>query len=129
MGWQARHTSLAASYSRMVSGGGGLLGAFHSNLANLSLRQQLSKNWNAQVVGAYSIYKTVTPLFFLSSPGGHAISGSASIQRKLGQHLNAEAGYTRLYQTYSNIAAISTAPNTNREWVSISYQFARPLGR
>jgi len=129
IGWQARHTNMAASYSRIVSGGGGLLGAFHSNLANLSLRQQLSKNWNAQVVGAYSIYKTVTPLFFLSSPGGHAISGSASIQRKLGQHLNAEAGYTRLYQTYSNIAAISTAPNTNREWVSISYQFARPLGR
>ena len=129
VGWQARHTNLAASYSRMVSGGGGLLGAFHSNTANLSLRQQLSKNWNAQASGAYSIYKTVTPLFFLSTPGGHGISGSASVQRKLGQHLSAEAGYTRLYQTYSNIAAISTAPNTNREWVSISYQFARPLGR
>ncbi len=129
MGWQARRTNLAASYSRMVSGGGGLLGAFHSNTANLSLRQQLSRNWNAQAVGAYSINKTVTPFFFLSSPGGHSISGSASIQRKLGQHLSAEAGYTRLHQSYSDIAAISTAPDTNREWLSISYQFARPLGR
>jgi hypothetical protein len=126
-GWQARHTNVAASYSRIVSGGGGLVGAFHSNMANLSLRQQLSQNWNAQVVGAYSINKTVSPLF--PSPGGHSISGSASIQRKLGQHLNAEAGYTRLHQSYGEIAAISTAPDTNREWVSISYQFARPLGR
>ncbi len=129
MGWQARHTNLAASYSRMVSGGGGLLGAFHSNTANLSVRQQLSKNWNAGVSGAYAINKTVTPLFFLSNPGGHSISGSASIQRTLGQHLSATAGYTRLHQSYSGIAAISTAPDTNMESVSISYQFARPLGR
>ena len=128
IGWQARHTNLAASYSRMVSGGGGLLGAFHSNAANLSLSQQLSRNWNAQVSGAYSINKTVTPLLFLSG-SGHSISGSASIQRALGRYLNAEAGYMRLHQSYNNIAAISTAPDTNREWISISYQFVRPLGR
>ncbi len=127
MGWQAHHTNLAASYSRIVSGGGGLTGAFHSNTANLSVRQQLSRNWNAQVVGAYTINKTVTPFFFF--PGGHSVSGSATVQRKLGQHLNAEAGYTRLHQSYSGIAVISAAPDTNREWLSISYQFARPLGR
>lgn len=129
IGWQARHTNLAAGYSRIVSGGGGLLGAFHSSNANLSLKQQLSRNWNALASGAYSINKTLTPLFFQSTPGGHSISGSVSIQRTLGPHLSAEAGYARLYQTYSNIAAITTAPNTNREWVSVSYQFARPLGR
>jgi hypothetical protein len=129
MGWQARRTSLAISYSRVVSGGGGLVGAFHANSANLSLRQQLSRNWSGQIVGAYSINKTVTPLSFLSSPGGHAISGGASIQRTLGQHLNAAAGYTRLHQSYGGIPAISTAPDTSREWLSVSYQFARPLGR
>jgi hypothetical protein len=127
MGWQAKRTNIAASYSRIVSGGGGLTGAFHSNTANLSVRQQLSRNWNAGAVGGYSINKTVSPLF--PTPGGHTISGSASIQRILGQHFNAEAGYTRLHQSYSDIAAISSAPDTNREWVSISYQFARPLGR
>jgi hypothetical protein len=129
MGWQARHTNLAASYSRMVSGGGGLLGAFHSNTANLSLRQQLSKNWNAGVSGAYAINKQVTELFFLPNPGGHSISGSASVQRLLGQHFSATANYTRLHQSYSEVAAISTAPDTNVETLSISYQFARPLGR
>jgi hypothetical protein len=129
MGWQARHTNLAASYSRIISGGGGLVGAFHSNTATLSLRQQLSRNWNGQVAGAYSINKNVSPFSDLFSPGGHAISGSASIQRQLGQHLNVQAGYTRLHQSYSGIAAISTAPDTNREYLSISYQFARPLGR
>jgi hypothetical protein len=129
IGWQAHHTNLAASYSRSVSGGGGLVGAFHSKRANLSFRQQLSRNWNVQASGAYSIDKSLTPLVFTSSSGGHAISGSASIQRNLGQHLNVEAGYTRVHQSYSDIAAISTAPDTNREWISISYQFTRPLGR
>jgi hypothetical protein len=126
-GWQARHTNLAASYSRLVSGGGGLIGAFHQNTANLSVRQQLSANWSGQVAGTYAISKTVDAL--LSTPGGHIISGSASLQRKLGQHFSAEAGYTRLHQSYSDILAVSTAPDTNREWVTISYQFARPLGR
>jgi hypothetical protein len=129
MGWQALHTNLAASYSRTVSGGGGLLGAFYSSTASLSLRQQLSKNWNASVSGAYAINKAVTTLFFLPSTGGHSISGTASIQRQLGQHLSASAAYTRLHQSYSDIAAISTAPDTNIESVSITYQFARPLGR
>jgi hypothetical protein len=129
LGWQARHTSVSASYSRTVTGGGGLLGAYHSNNANGSVRQQLTPNWNAGLTGAYSIYKTIDPFSTLSGSGGHTVSGSASVQRKLGQHFNAEAGYTRLHQSFRNIAAVSTFPNVDREWISISYQFARPLGR
>jgi hypothetical protein len=128
-GWQARHTNLAASYSRLVTGGGGLVGAYHSNTVNASVRQQLTKNWNAGAYSAYSIYKNVTPFFLLGSPGGHSVSGTASVRRVFGQHLNAELGYTRLHQSYSRIALISNAPNTNNEWVAISYQFSRPLGR
>jgi len=129
LGWQERHTSFAASYSRLVTGGGGLLGAYHSNSASGSLRQQVTRNWNVGLTASYSIYKNLEPFFFLSNPGGHTVLGSASVQRKLREHLNAEVGYTRLHQSYDNIAAVSTFPNVNREWISISYQFARPLGR
>jgi hypothetical protein len=129
LGWQARRMNIAASYSRMVTGGGGLTGAYHSNMANASVREQLTRNWNAGVSGAYSIYKTVDSFFFPSNPGGHTVSGGVSVQRQFGAHVNAELGYTRFYQSYSGIAAISTFPNVNREWISISYQFSRPLGR
>jgi len=129
IGWQARRTSVAASYSRIVTGGGGLLGAYHSNLANVTLRQQLNRNWNAGLNGAYSIYKTVDSFFLFSNPGGHMVSGGASLQRTFGTHINAELGYTRLHQSYGGIPLVSTFPDVNREWVSISYQFARPLGR
>ena len=129
VGWQGRRVTFAASYSRVVSGGGGLVGAFHSNSANLNSHQQLTRNWNLNENGSYSINKTVTPFAFFSTPGGHSISGSAAVQRRVGQHFGVEAGYTRLHQSYSNIGAVSQAPDTNREYISISYEFARPLGR
>ena len=129
MGWQGRHTNFAAGYSRIVTGGGGLLGAFHSNSANASARWQLARTWTVGSAASYAIYKNVTPFFFLSSPGGHTVSGTVSVQHPISEHLNAELGYTRLHQSYGGIAVISNAPDTNREFISVSYQFARPLGR
>jgi len=129
LGWQGRRTSFAASYSRMVTGGGGLLGAFHSNSANASARWQMARAWNVGSAASYAINKNVTPFSFLASPGGHTVSGTVSVQHQIGEHFHAEAGYSRVHQSYSGIAVISNAPDTNREFISISYQFARPLGR
>ena len=47
----------------------------------------------------------------------------------LRQHFNLQLGYTRLHQDYSTVAVLAATPDTNREFVSISYQFSRPLGR
>jgi hypothetical protein len=51
------------------------------------------------------------------------------VQRAFGQHMNLSLGYTRLHQDYADVPLVSTNPDTNREFVSISYQFTRPLGR
>ena len=129
MGWQGHHTSFAASYSRIVTGAGGLLGAFHSNSATASASWQMTHHWNIGTSGSYAIYRNLTPFFFLSSPGGHTISGTVSVQRSVGENLSVQAGYTRMHQSYEGIEAVSTFPDTNREFISISYHFARPLGR
>ena len=63
LGWQGERTTLAASYTRTASGGGGLNGAFHSNNATASATWQMSRTWNVGISGAYSNYKTLTPLF------------------------------------------------------------------
>jgi hypothetical protein len=86
------------------------------------VRQQLTRNLRAALAGTYANNGVLA----LADLGGHSISGSASLQREVGEHLNLQAGYTRLHQTYSFISA---NPDTNREWVAVSYQFARPLGR
>lgn len=120
--WQSLHSSAAVSYLHSVSGGGGLIGAVELDSANASVRQQIRRNLSASFAGAYANNGVLA----VAALGGHSVSGSVSLQQQVGQHLSFQAGYTRLHQTYSFLAA---NPDTNREWISISYQFARPLGR
>jgi len=129
VGWQAQRFNVAASYAHQVTAGGGLLGAFHSNSASLLTRWQAARRWTLGAGASYSINKSVAPQFSLSTPGGHSISGTALVQHAMGEHFNAEIGYARLHQSYSGVAVISSNPDSDREYVSITYQFTRPLGR
>jgi hypothetical protein len=122
LNWQSLHTGVAVSYSHTVSGGGGLIGAVKLDSANASARQQLTRNFGASLAAAYANNGVLS----IASLGGHSVSGSAALQRQVGEHVNLQAGYTRIHQDYS---FVSLNPDTNREWVSISYQFAKPLGR
>jgi hypothetical protein len=128
LGWQGRLSSLAFSYSHLISGGGGLIGAVKTDNVAGSLHQQLSRMLSASVAGGYAQNDILTPTPSVNS-NGHTVSGTASLQQQIGQHLNVQLGYTRLHQDYSTVAVLATTPNTNREFVAISYQFSRPLGR
>jgi hypothetical protein len=127
--WQRSHTNFVTSYSRTTTGGLGLPGAFDSNSANASVRWQMARTWNIGSAGSYSNSKNVTPSFPSSSPGGQTVSGTVSLQHSMSEHLNVELGYARLHQSYSSITVISAAPDSNREFISISYRLTRPLGR
>ena len=129
IGWQRSHTNLVASYTRTVTGGVGLLGAFDSNSAIGSATWQMARAWTVGSGASYSLNKNIVPLLFSSSPGGHTLTGSFSIQHVLGQHLSAELGFAHLRQSYSGIAVISNTPDSNRVYISVSYQFTRALGR
>jgi hypothetical protein len=128
LSWQGRLTSLAVTYSHMISSGGGLIGAVQLDSAGASIRQQLSRTLSASVTGGYAQNDALVATS-LASRNGHTVSGTASLQQQFGQHLNVQLGYTRLHQDYSTVAVLASTPNTNREFVSISYQFTRPLGR
>jgi aerobic-type carbon monoxide dehydrogenase small subunit (CoxS/CutS family) len=96
--------------------------------ANASIRQQLTRTLSGSVSGGYA-QNDVLASAVAGANNGHTWSGTASVQQQFGQHLNVQLGYTRLHQVYSGVAVLATTPNTNREFVSISYQFSRPLGR
>ena len=129
MGWQAFRTNLAANFSREVTGGGGLLGAFRSTSANGSANWQVSSAWGAGVSSNYAINKSVTPLQLASTQGGHTISGTATVRRSINQEVSVNFEYDRLHQSYSGVAAIAGNPNSNRETISLTWQLTRPLGR
>ena len=126
LSWQGHFTALAASYLHVISGGGGLAGASQLDSANASIQLQFSRALSAGVSGSYANNSVLG-----ASPlnDGHSISGTASVQRQFGERLNLQLGYTRLHQIYSNVAVLAENPNTNRVFVSLSYQFSRPLGR
>jgi len=125
--WQGHMTSLAVSYSHMISSGGGLVGAVEMDSASASIRQQLSRTLSLSVAGGYDRNDVLTAA--LASSNGRTLTGTALLQQQFGQHFNVQVGYTRLHQDYSTVAALASTPNTNRGFVSISYQFSRPLGR
>jgi hypothetical protein len=128
MSWQGKLTSFAASYSRSINSGGGLSGAVEASTASRSFRRQLTRMLSISVGGSYAS-NDVLDAFPAFNNGGQTISGNASVQRQIGEHFNVQAQYTRLHQSYSEIAAISSAPDRTVGAVRISYQFSRPLGR
>ena len=126
IGWQGQRTTLAANYSRTVTGGGGLNGAFHATMVGASVNWRISRNWSTEVAANYSNHQTLTPLF-LSSSGGRTLVGSVSAHRALGENLNLQFGYSWARQNYEQIAAVANAPNISRVFVSLNYQFSRAL--
>jgi hypothetical protein len=129
MGWQGPHTNFVASYEKTVTSGGGLLGTFNSNSAIATARWQMLSKWTSEANVNYSIIKVVNPFLISSTEGGHTIAGSITIDHKLSERFNTSFEYDHLHQSYSGIALISANPDRNRFMGSISWQFARPLGR
>jgi hypothetical protein len=128
LGWHGAHASMVAGYAQRITSGGGLSGAVFSRSTDGSVRWQFTKTLTASLSTLYLVNRV------LDSPGsfgngGHSVSGTASLERSLGEHLGLQMGYTRLHQSYANVPVISNTPNRNNVWVSLSYQFDRPMGR
>ena len=126
--WRGRLSSVAASYSHVISGGGGLFGAVQMDNASASLRQQITRSLSGSLSGAY-VQNDILGSVLAGGNSGHTVSGTVSLQKQFGEHLSVQFGYSRLHQSYSSVAVLAATPNTNREFVSVSYQFSRPLGR
>ena len=126
--WQGHLSSMALSYSHVISSGGGLPEAVHMDNLSLSLRQQITRTLNGSLIGGY-VQNNVLGASLPGVYSGHSIAATATLRQQLGQSVTLQLGYTRLHQDYSAVTVLSSAPNTNREFISLSYQFSRPLGR
>jgi len=129
MGWQGTRTSVAVSYSREVTAGGGLLGAYDSNSTNGSARWLLSRIWSVGASGGYSVNSSVTPLLSFAQTSGRSVIVGATSSYTISQQISARFEYDHVHQNYPGITAISANPNSNREMISINWQITRPLGR
>jgi hypothetical protein len=125
---QERLTNFSASYAHVIAGGGGLIAAVKMDSAAAVLRQQITKRLSGSIGGSY-VQNDVLGTYVAGNQSGHSISATASLQEALGEHLSVQLGYTRLHQEYSGVSILASTPDTNREFISLSYYFSRPLGR
>ncbi len=126
--WHGGHTSFGLTASQQVHAGYGFSGATKYSVASAAIRRQLSAHLTAGISAQYSTSRVLNPVPG-SSTGGHGISGTASFSMPLGEHVGMGLGYTRLHQSYSHIPILVNAPDRDRVWIALSYQFQRPLGR
>ncbi len=129
-GWQTLRTNVSASYSRIVSGAGGLIGTYQSNVAGVNGSLALSRMWSVGANVGYSLFNNVNSSTAATyGTGGNTIFGGVHLARRITERVSAEAGYGHFYEDYPGIQSASTYPNSNRADISIMYQFNRPLGR
>lgn len=128
LGWQGRLNTFAISYAHIIASSGGLIGAVRMDSATASAGQRITKTLSGTLSGGYA-QNDVLGNLASGVVNGHSISGTASVQQQLSQRLDVQLGYTRIHQSYSSVAVLSTTPNTNREFISLSYQFSKALGR
>jgi hypothetical protein len=93
-----------------------------------ALRRQLMKHLTAEFDGGYARNRVIASTV-VGSQNGHTVFGTALLHQQFGQNISIQLGYTRLHQKYEQVAVLSTNPDSNREFLSISYQFSKPLGR
>ena len=125
--WQGTHTSLHAGYSRQISDGGGLAEAVTSQQADAEFRHRLAARWTATAGVAYA---RNNPLHTISAIAPlRSFQGNAGVDYRITDNLGMGILYGRQQQQYEYPLLPSAAANQNRVWFSLSYVFARPLGR
>ena len=127
LNWNGERTSFLANASRTINDGGGVLGAVQLMSVDAALRRQLSP---ALSIAFGFGYGQNNPLLASSSPYSALRStvGSIAVSRRLGNSLGFTVGYARAHQSQRSAASTNLIDN-NRAWVSLSYDFSRPLGR
>ncbi|MGH9604653.1 MAG: hypothetical protein ACRD3N_03020 [Terracidiphilus sp.] len=127
--WQTDRFNVAATGSRMVSGGGGLLGNYQTSTVHALTRWRTTRYVSLQAGVNYTSRNNVSPLYVRGFPGGSSVSGMASLGRSLTEHMDVKVGYARAHYAYPGVVSLSADPNVDRVFASFTYNFKHPLGR
>lgn len=126
--WLGERTSISASGLRKVSDGGGLLTAVDMTTGTASIRRQLNRSAS---VALAAIYGDSRALDQASSTFSEIKSASGSLVwvQRMGRDFSATLGYARDYQQQLAPTVPSVNLYHNRGWITLNYQFTKPLGR
>lgn len=128
-GWQGDRTYAAASFLHTVVAGQGLLGAFTSNNVNGSGGWRFARNWNAAASFSYQFTNTISSVIGSNYNDISRITGEVSVTRSIGERISIGAGYERLNEQYNGLAIVTANGDSDRTFVSVTYNQRKALGR
>ena len=126
-GWQGERNSATAGYSRSVSDGGGLfLGAVHLQTVQGNFRRRLTPGWAATLTASHG---TNQAIFTTSATSINVTSAGILLERNVMKKVGLRLSYTHDFQEQFFPAPTPTLDaNRNRFVITLSYQWAKPLG-
>ncbi len=127
LAWQGKRTGARLNYLRQTSDGGGLAQAVSLQQVGGELTERLTKRWTAITSLGYAKDKPLTAVSGL--PPYRSWIGSVGLGYELRDNLVLNLSYGRDQLQYEYALSPAVSANRNRAWISISYSFARPLGR
>jgi hypothetical protein len=131
LGWQKNRTSLTAGYSRQISNGAGIVGAVRLQNIHAAVRREFLPGWSAGVMATYGDNESLTLTSATTATSIKATSVGASLERNIGKSLGFQFAYSHDLQNQagSTSPSLNYDANRNRFSVTLSYQWAKPLGR
>ena len=128
--WRNERTTVSGGYSRSISDGGGILGAVRLQNIHGNLRRQLVPGW----FGNLTVTRGDNVALLLPTAGSassvNLTSVGASVERNVGKSIGLRMGYTHdMEKEFGLLPPNSTFDaQRNRFFVTLSYQWAKPLG-
>ena len=126
-GWANQRTSVTAGFSRNISDGGGLLGAVRLQNVHGTFRRELVPGWAAAVTASYGTNQSLIVPSPTSVSSINLTSAGVSLERNVGKSVGLRLGYTHDFQEQFGVPGNPDA-SRNRFFVTLSYQWAKPLG-
>jgi hypothetical protein len=127
LSWQGEHNGLNASFVQRVSDGGvGGGAAVESRTASLALQRRLTSRLTTALFANYVSNSQIDPLY--AQPDLSSISGGMGLSRMITPHWS--INLSAFHQAFlGNSPQLLAQPDHDVVTASISYSFARPIGR
>jgi hypothetical protein len=129
-GWQEQRTSASAGYSRIISDGGGLLDVVRLQNVHATFRRELVSRWAVAVSASRGANQSLIVPTATSASSINLTSAGIALDRNVGRSFGLRMGYSHDFQAQMGLPAPDTTLNAsrNRFFVTVSYQWAKPLG-
>ena len=129
--WQKERTSVAAGYSRILNNGAGILGVVRLQNVYATIRREVVAGCAATFIAGYGDNEAITLIGATTPTSIKTTSVGALLERNVARRLGFRIGYFHDFQDQSGSSEPSQNFNANRNRfsVTLSYQWAMPLGR